>query len=382
MRQEIMYRPIGVIHSPFHEPHDAPIQSSCAGDSEGTIEIFPEYAEGLADLEGFSHIILLYHFHVSKKGYSLKVKPYLDDQLHGVFATRAPARPNAIGMSIVRLIRVEGGRLYIRGMDILDGTPLLDIKPYVPEFDSRNVSKIGWLSGKIGKLSETRSDGRFYRRTNIFDLLTDTYDAWYDSNEGRLIYESELGCIRPMVEDLPGPILEIGVGTGRFAMHYPGAVGIDPSLNALKVAKKRGVVTVCGCGERLPFKDESFGSIFIIVTICFVDNPWEVLREAGRVLKKEGSIIIGLVPKDSPWGMFYGEKKKSGHPFYSSARFYTVKDVENMLQTAELKISGIRSTLLQRPDEPRKAEESAEGYINGAGFICIEAKPVHCEGIF
>ncbi|WP_420886186.1 class I SAM-dependent methyltransferase [Candidatus Brocadia sapporoensis] len=174
----------------------------------------------------------------------------------------------------------------------------------------------------------------------------------------------------------------MGAGTGRFAMHYPGAVGIDPSLNALKVAKKRGVVTVCGCGEHLPFKDESFGSIFIIVTVCFVDKPWEVLREARGVLKKEGSIIIGLIPKDSPWGMFYGEKKKSGHPFYSSARFYTVKDVENMLQIAGLKISRIRSTLLQRPDEQRKVEESVEGYINGAGFICIEAKPVPCEGIF
>ena len=99
-----------------------------------------------------------------------------------------------------------------------------------------------------------------------------------------------------------------------------------------------------------------------------------MLREAKRVLRKEGSIIIGLVPKDSLWGNFYEEKKKGGHPFYSNARFYTLKDVEDMLHAAGLKISRIRSTLLQRPDEPRRLEEPVEGCINGAGFLCIEAK--------
>lgn len=371
MRQAIIYRPIGTIHSPFKEPHDAPIQSACVTDSEGTIEIFPEYSEGLADLEGFSHIILLYHFHLSKKGFSLKVKPYLDEQLRGVFATRAPARPNAIGMSIVRLVKVKGEKLSIRDVDILDGTPLLDIKPYVPEFDSRNAGKIGWLSGKADKLPETRSDGRFYHRTNIFDLLTDKYDAWYDSDEGRPLYESELKCIRPMVECSPKPILEIGVGTGRFAMHFPDVIGIDPSLNALKMAEKRGVKTVHGDGEHLPFKDKTFGCILIIVTLCFVENPLGVLREAKRVLKKNGSILLGIVPKDSPWGIFYEEKKKAGHPFYGSARFYTVKDIETMLHIAGLKISKIRSTLFHKPDEPCRIEEPLEGYISGAGFLCI-----------
>lgn len=161
MRPTITYRPIGTIHSQFKKPHDAPIQSVCAANIEGTVEIFPEYTEGLADLEGFSHIILLYHFHLSKR-FSLKVKPYLDDQLHGVFATHAPARPNPIGMSIVRLVKVEGGKLHIRDVDILDCTPLLDIKPYVPAFDSRNADKIGWLSGKTDELTETRDDGRFF----------------------------------------------------------------------------------------------------------------------------------------------------------------------------------------------------------------------------
>lgn len=209
---------------------------------------------------------------------------------------------------------------------------------------------------------------------NIFDILTDKYDAWYDSEDGRPLYESELRCLKPMVESSPGPILEIGVGTGRFAMHFPDATGIDPSVNALKMAEKRGVKTVHGYGENLPFENESFGCVLIIVTLCFVERPIEVLREARRVMKRDGSIIIGLVPRDSSWGAYYEERKKAGHLFYSSARFYTMKDLEEMLQAAALKISGIRSTLLQRPDEPRRIEEPVEYYVTGAGFICIAAR--------
>lgn len=211
---------------------------------------------------------------------------------------------------------------------------------------------------------------------NIFDILTDKYDAWYDSDEGRPIYESELKCLQPMVESSPPPILEIGVGTGRFAMHFAGATGIDPSVNSLKIAEKRGVKTMHGYGENLPFEDETFGCILIVVTLCFVERPREVLREAKRVLKKDGSIIIGVVPKDSPWGVFYEEKKKEGHPFYTEARFYTFNDIKEMVVEAGLTIVRIRSTLLQRPDEPRRVEEPVEGYLGGAGFLCIEAKRI------
>jgi ubiquinone/menaquinone biosynthesis C-methylase UbiE len=211
---------------------------------------------------------------------------------------------------------------------------------------------------------------------NTFDILTEKYDAWYDSPEGRSLYESELRCLRPLVAASPGPILEIGVGTGRFAMHFPGVTGIDPSLKALKMAEKRGVKPVHGFGENLPFADETFGCIFIIVTLCFVEEPLAVLREAKRVMKKDGRIIIGLVPKDSPWGALYEEKKRAGHPFYRNAGFHTFREIENMLQAAGLKISGTRSTLLRRPDEPRKSEEPVEGNVAGAGFLCMEVSPV------
>ena len=158
--QEIRYRPIGVIHSPFKQTKGMPIQPAGARGVAGTVEVIPEYADGLKDLDGFSHIFLLYHFHLSQ-GYSLTVKPYLDDSLRGVFATRAPRRPNAIGISVVRLVEIEGCTLHIEDLDIVDSTPLLDIKPYVSEFDSREVERIGWLAGKAEKVAEVGADERF-----------------------------------------------------------------------------------------------------------------------------------------------------------------------------------------------------------------------------
>ena len=134
--------PIGVIHSPFTDTSQTPIQAS-RSQATGFVEIYPEFAEGLQDLEGFSHIILFYVFHEST-GYSLQVKPFLDDQLRGLFATRYPARPNQIGFSVVRLISQIGSVLEVEGVDVLDGTPLLDIKPYVPEFDIRADTRTGW----------------------------------------------------------------------------------------------------------------------------------------------------------------------------------------------------------------------------------------------
>jgi len=113
---EIKYKPIGIIHSPFKEPKGTPIQPAAAKGVNGLVEVFPEYSEGLKDLEGFSHIILIYHFHLSKKS-SLKVKPYMDDQIRGVFSTRAPCRPNPIGISVVRLIAIKGNKLYIQDID-------------------------------------------------------------------------------------------------------------------------------------------------------------------------------------------------------------------------------------------------------------------------
>ena len=156
----ITYHPIGIIHSPFKEISGMPIQPSGAAEFEGEVEIFPEFEAGLQDLAGFSHIILLYHFHQARQN-QLVVTPFLDDQPRGLFATRAPKRPNPIGLSIVRLLRVEQNILHIGQVDVIDGTPLLDIKPYVPEFDHHPAERTGWLEQAKGKVLNKKSDDRF-----------------------------------------------------------------------------------------------------------------------------------------------------------------------------------------------------------------------------
>jgi tRNA-Thr(GGU) m(6)t(6)A37 methyltransferase TsaA len=156
----IEYTTIGVIHSPFTDPHGMPIQPAGAAGVTGTIEVFEEFKPGLKDLEGFSHIILLYHFHRSQ-GYELSVIPFLDMQPRGLFATRAPRRPNPIGLSVVRLNWIKDNVVGIGNVDILDGTPLLDIKPYVPEFDVQSGSSTGWLEDCVKIVSDQKSDDRF-----------------------------------------------------------------------------------------------------------------------------------------------------------------------------------------------------------------------------
>ena len=140
--KNILFHPIGIIHSPFTNKSEMPIQAS-RSQAKGVVEVYPEFVEGLQDIEGLSHLFLLYVFHESL-GYSLIVKPFLDDQLHGLFATRYPYRPNPIGLSVVRPIARKGNTLEVEGMDMLDGTPLLDIKPYVPDFDIRTDTRNGW----------------------------------------------------------------------------------------------------------------------------------------------------------------------------------------------------------------------------------------------
>ncbi|MDM8526207.1 tRNA (N6-threonylcarbamoyladenosine(37)-N6)-methyltransferase TrmO [Desulfococcaceae bacterium HSG8] len=157
---KIEYKPIGIIHSPFRTPEGTPIQPTGGVGIEAEVEIFPEYIEGLDDLESFSHIILLYHFHLSKN-FSLKVKPFLDNVYRGLFATKAPARPNSIGLSVVRLLRTERGRLHVQDIDMVDLTPVLDIKPYVPAFDSRKADRTGWVESLTHNAETVKGDGRF-----------------------------------------------------------------------------------------------------------------------------------------------------------------------------------------------------------------------------
>jgi tRNA-Thr(GGU) m(6)t(6)A37 methyltransferase TsaA len=157
---EVIFRPVGVIHTPFKDLAAMPIQPTSDTSGPGTVEVFPEFAAGLQDLEGFSHIYLLYYLHKVRQS-RLIVTPFLENQPRGVFATRAPSRPNPIGLSLVELVRVEENLLIIQGIDVLDETPLLDIKPYVPEFEGTEDVRIGWLARARGRIRDQRADDRF-----------------------------------------------------------------------------------------------------------------------------------------------------------------------------------------------------------------------------
>jgi tRNA (adenine37-N6)-methyltransferase len=160
MMEEFIYESIGVIRSPFKSLEGMPIQPSGANGVGGIVEVEAKYENGLKDLDGFSHIILIYHFHRSE-GFSLQIVPFLDDEIRGLFATRAPKRPNPIGFSVVKLKEVKGNILKIENVDVLDGTPLLDIKPFVPDFDIYKNVQTGWLEKASKNVNKKKSDERF-----------------------------------------------------------------------------------------------------------------------------------------------------------------------------------------------------------------------------
>lgn len=157
---DVIYKPIGVIHSPFQRLEEMPIQPTSAASKPGTVEVFPDYVEGLKDLGGFSHIYLIYHFHQASQP-RLIVTPFLDQEARGVFATRAPSRPNPIGLSLVNIIGMEKNLIHVSRVDVLDGTPLLDIKPYIPEFEDIRDVRLGWLEQAKRRVYRQKSDSRF-----------------------------------------------------------------------------------------------------------------------------------------------------------------------------------------------------------------------------
>lgn len=152
--------PIGYLETPFETVNNMPIQPSVIASSQGKAVLYDEFATGLKDLDGFSHIILLFLLH-KIEGYQLEVVPFMDDVPHGVFATRSPKRPNRIGMSIVTLERIEGNIIHFKGVDMLNGSPLLDIKPYYSYFDNRQNVRNGWLEGRVLPPERLKSDNRF-----------------------------------------------------------------------------------------------------------------------------------------------------------------------------------------------------------------------------
>ena len=205
----------------------------------------------------------------------------------------------------------------------------------------------------------------------IFHRHAARYDAWFESDRGRALFESEVRCLRRLSNRLPRPWLEVGVGTGRFAQALGVDVGVDPALRALRLAARRGVQAVAALGEALPFSDHAFGTVFVIVTICFADDPEGLLREARRVASG-GGVVLGIVPAESPWGRFYAAKGRRGHLFYSQARFFSVEVLDGLARRARLRLEGATSTIFQGPDrQGLRGETPHNGVAPGAGFVVL-----------
>jgi len=223
---------------------------------------------------------------------------------------------------------------------------------------------------------QTQKPNTERRQNNIewspFDDLATEYDAWFDK-EGSLIFLIEVQAFKSLLPSLPKPWLETGVGSGRFAQALGIETGVDPSSKLVEMARHRGVTAFLGRGEQEIFDDESFGTVFLIVTLCFLDSPLDVLKEANRILIPSGKIVLGLVLKESPWGQFYQVKKAQGHHFYKYATFYSGDEVVKLMVQAGFVTEKIVSTLFQKPGKLEHVEESKEGYFPGAGFTIIVA---------
>jgi len=220
----------------------------------------------------------------------------------------------------------------------------------------------------------------------LFDQYASKYDAWFHGAQGRALFPAELQAIRLLLNQLiprhqqaSFPSLEIGVGTGVFAEALGINFGIDPAFGALELAKKRGIKVIQARGETLPFRQETFGCVLLITTLCFLENPIKVLKETARVLKPDGGLILSDIEPNSPWGQFYLEKKKAGHLFYRHAHFYSLNEIKSMLQQVGLEVVGYSSAITQLPTETPSAEGAFEGIVPNASFVCLLSKKAICE---
>jgi SAM-dependent methyltransferase len=205
-----------------------------------------------------------------------------------------------------------------------------------------------------------------------FDSLSSIYDAWF-AEQGKLIFAIEVNAFEKVLPSLPRPWLEVGVGSGRFAQALGIGMGIDTSINMLALARKRGIAVLLARGEDECFKNASFGTVFLIVTLCFVASPLAVLHETNRVIKADGKAVLGLVLRDSPWGQFYLAKKREGHSFYKYATFYSFEELSRFLETTGFAIESIASTLFQRPGGVVDLEAPQSGFSVDAGFTVVVA---------
>jgi SAM-dependent methyltransferase len=221
-------------------------------------------------------------------------------------------------------------------------------------------------------------NGRYKMNNTPFNDLASKYDAWFDE-KGKLIFEIEVKAFQEILPTLPKPWLEIGAGSGRFAQALGIETGLEPSIEMVKIARRRGINTFWSRGEQQVFEEASFGTIFMITTLCFMESPLEVLKEAYRILQPGGKVVLGLILKDNPWGQYYQQKKMEDHSIYKFATFYRCNEVTGLTIQAGFMGERIISTLFQKPGEVRRLEYPKEGYYCEAGFVVIVAEKQSIE---
>ena len=206
----------------------------------------------------------------------------------------------------------------------------------------------------------------------IFDGLSGDYDKWFDRSPGQEMFLLEKLCLEDALTGTEKPRLEVGVGTGRFADALGVEYGIDASSQMLEKARARGIEVVEGRAESLPYEADFFGAVLMVVTICFLDDPIASIRECFRVMRPGAALVVGFVPADSSWGKQYQHKKENGHPYYSSAQFYTTSEVRSMGEAAGYKLDYVLSTLFEEPGEQSIGHYPPKpGEHVGAGFVVI-----------
>jgi SAM-dependent methyltransferase len=208
-----------------------------------------------------------------------------------------------------------------------------------------------------------------------FDGHAAEYDAWYDG-KGRVAFDTELAALRPLLVQCPKPWLEVGVGTGRFAQALGIPTGVDPSVRLLELARRRGIDAIQASGEKLPFVDGSFGTVFLLTTWEFLADPAVMLRETRRVLRPEGVLVNAYLDRTGKWGASYVERGRAGHPLFSHARFDTFAEVKAATEAAGFVVSRVVSALFSGPGETTETEVPREGYQPGASFVVVVASRV------
>jgi SAM-dependent methyltransferase len=214
-----------------------------------------------------------------------------------------------------------------------------------------------------------------YKAPAIFNEQATAYDRWFVDSP---VYATELDAVRSLRSPLPGPKLEVGVGTGRFAAELGVAFGIDPAGGMLRFARGRGIACCCGIGEELPIKDKTIGTVYLLFTLCFGAAPRKIIVECNRILKNNGYLVIGMIPALGTWGRHLSAKGRAGHSFYRHASFCTAAEICSWLTGGDMRIVETRSTLYRSPDDTRQNKEEIKNILDEqAGFVVIAARKGH-----